>query len=61
MPGHLRVQGLAPLAELVNFQTRLNALTSGQASYTLSMSHHEPVPPNLQQQLVSAYRSQEDE
>jgi elongation factor G len=61
MPGHLRVQGLAPLAELVNFQTRLNALTSGQASYTLSMSHHEAVPPNLQQQLVSAYRSQEDE
>lgn len=61
MPGHLRVQGLAPLAELINFQTRLNALTSGQASYTLSMSHHEPVPPNLQQQLMSAYRSQEDE
>ncbi|WP_395789415.1 elongation factor G [Aquimonas sp.] len=61
MPGQLRVQGLAPLAELVNFQTRLNALTSGQASYTLSLSHHEPVPPNLQQQLVSAYRSHEDE
>jgi len=61
LPGQLRIQGLAPLAELASFQTRLNALTSGQASYTLSLSHYEPVPPNLQAQLVAGFTRQEEE
>lgn len=61
LPGQLRIQGLAPLAELANFQTRLNALTSGQASYGLSLSHYEAVPPAVQSQLVAAYSRREDE
>lgn len=61
LPGQLRIQGLAPLAELATFQTRLNALCSGQASYTLSLSHYEPVPPNVQAQLMAGYRAQEEE
>lgn len=61
LPGQLRIQGLAPLAELATFQTRLNALCSGQASYTLSLSHYEPVPPNVQAQLMAGYRALEEE
>ena len=54
--GQLVVQGQAPLAELAAFQTRLNAMTSGQARYTLAFSHYEPVPPNTQAQLAAAYK-----
>ena len=61
VPGQLIVQGLAPLAELANFQTRLNAMTSGQARYTLAFSHYEAVPPNTQSALVAAHQVQEDE
>ena len=61
VPGQLVVQGLAPLAELANFQTRLNALTSGQARYTLALSHYDPVPPNTQAALVAAHKVQDDD
>jgi len=46
------VRALAPMAELMGYQSRLNALTSGQGRYTLSLSHYEAVPPNVQQQLA---------
>ncbi len=55
------VQGLAPLAELSNYQSRLNALTSGQGSYTLLLSHYEAVPAPIQLQLMAAGNKPEDE
>ncbi|RQW80068.1 MAG: elongation factor G, partial [Methylococcus sp.] len=47
--------GRAPLGELLTFQSRLKSLTAGQGSYTLSLSHYDPVPPNVQRQLVDNY------
>lgn len=54
--GWMRVRAQAALAELVGYQTRLDALTSGQARYTLELSHHEPAPAHVQRQLMDAYR-----
>lgn len=54
VPGSLIVQGLAPLAELASYQTRLNAMTAGQGRYTLLLSHHEAVPPHTQAALMAA-------
>jgi elongation factor G len=59
--GTMVIRGRAPLAELANYQLRLNALTSGQGRYTLSASHYEPVPPAVQQQLVSAHRAGDED
>ncbi len=59
--GMLIVSGQAPLAELENLQSRLKALTGGQGSYTLEFSHHEQVPPNVQQQLAAAFKPEADE
>ncbi|MDY0744458.1 elongation factor G [Paucibacter sp. R3-3] len=61
VPGTMVVQGLAPLAELASYQTRLNAMTSGQGRYTLVLSHYEPVPPNTQTALTSAHKVREEE
>lgn len=60
VPGSLIVQGLAPLAELASYQTRLNAMTAGQGRYTLLLSHYEAVPPNTQAALVAAYKAGDD-
>ncbi|HEY1091901.1 MAG TPA: elongation factor G, partial [Burkholderiaceae bacterium] len=61
VPGVLTVQGLAPLAELSAYQTRLNAMTSGQGRYTLALSHYEAVPPNTQSALMSAHKVRDDD
>lgn len=58
--GQMRVRAHAPLAELTGYQTRLNALTSGQGRYTLSLSHYEPASPTLQQQLMGEHRRSDD-
>ncbi|MCV2357125.1 elongation factor G [Paucibacter sp. B2R-40] len=60
VPGTIIVQGLAPLAELSSYQTRLNALTSGQGRYTLLLSHYDPVPPNTQSQLMAAHKANDE-
>jgi translation elongation factor EF-G len=53
--GQLTINGQAPMAELADYQTRLNAMTAGQGRYTLALSHYEAVPPAVQQQLTSRH------
>jgi elongation factor G len=55
------IKGQAPLSELAGYQSRLNAMTSGQGRYTLALSHYEAVPPTVQQQLTSSYKAHEEE
>ncbi len=59
--GQVIVKGQAPLSELASYQSRLNSLTGGQGRYTLALSHYDPVPPQVQQQLVSQHQVHEDE
>ncbi len=58
--GQLTVNGEAPIAELTDYQSRLNAMTAGQGSYALALSHYEAVPPAVQQQLVGQHKVQDD-
>lgn len=55
--GMLTVAGQVPLSELSNYQSRLKSVTGGAGSYSIAFSHYEPVPPNVQQQLVSEFRA----
>ena len=61
VPGVITVQGLAPLAELASYQTRLNAMTAGQGRYTIALSHYEAVPPQVQSQLMSSYKVKDED
>jgi elongation factor G len=56
-PGVLVVEGQAPLGELEGYSARLKAMTQGRASWTMSLSHYEQAPPQLQQQLATEYQS----
>jgi elongation factor G len=59
--GALAVVAQAPLSELSSYQSRLNALTGGQGRYTIEFSHYEPVPPQVQQQLVSQHKVRDED
>jgi elongation factor G len=62
LPGHLAtVSALVPLAEISDYQTRLKALTGGQGTYSMELSHYDPVPPRRQQELMQAYRPRAEE
>jgi elongation factor G len=60
-PGTMTIRGQAPMSELLGYQTRLNALTSGQGRYTVDFSHYEAVPPNTQKLLVSEFKVRDDD
>jgi elongation factor G len=60
-PGQMLVKGLAPLSELSGYQSRLNALTSGQGRYSIELSHYEAVPPNVQTQLMAQFKVRDED
>jgi len=58
------VSGTVPMSELDGYAGRLKAITQGNGSYSMELSHFEPVPPNVQQQLAAehkAHRRDEEE
>ena len=59
--GAMMVNGQVPLSELNGYQARLNGMTGGQGRYTLELSHYDPVPPSVQQQLMGQYKVGDDE
>jgi len=59
--GQVVVRGLVPMSELSGYQSRLNAMTSGQGRYTIELSHYDPVPPTMQQQLIAQYHVKDEE
>ena len=62
LPGQrATVTALAPLAEITDYQSRLKALTGGEGSYTMDLSHYDPVPPRKQQELMQAWRPRQEE
>ena len=62
LPGQLAtVSALVPLAEIIDYQSRLKALTGGEGSYVMALSHYDPVPSRRQQELVQAFRPRAEE
>jgi elongation factor G len=59
--GLMEIEGQAPMAELSSFQSQLKSMTGGVGSYTMSLSHYDAVPPNVQQQLIDAFKPRGDE
>ena len=55
LPGNMCcVQAQAPLAEVMQYNSQLRSVTGGQGSYTMELSHYEPVPGNVQQHIIAA-------
>ncbi|QDU79435.1 Elongation factor G [Polystyrenella longa] len=59
--GYQIIHAKAPLAEVMTYARALSSMTGGQGSFTMDLSHYEPVPPNEQQKIVSAATHATDE
>jgi elongation factor G len=58
--GRAEIQALVPLAELQDYLSRLKALTGGEGTYSMDLSHYDPVPPRRQQELVAAFKPHDE-
>ncbi len=62
LPGGMTTtSGLAPLSELGSYQSTLKSITGGAGSYTISLSHYDPVPARTQQELMAAFKPAAEE
>ncbi|MBT8136201.1 MAG: elongation factor G [Gammaproteobacteria bacterium] len=59
--GEVAIAGQVPLAELNDYQSRLKSITGGEGSYTMNFSHYDPVPPQTQKDLQSAFQPGNDD
>jgi elongation factor G len=59
--GEIVVKAQVPLSELEGYAAELKSVTAGRGRYALDFSHYEPVPPQVQQRLVDAWRPRHEE
>ena len=50
-----------PLAEVTTYARSLSSITGGQGSYSMEFSHYDPVPGNVQQDIIKAAKVEEEE
>jgi elongation factor G len=46
---------------VAQYNSQLKSVTGGQGSYSMELSHYEPVPPNVQQAVIAQYKRTEEE
>ncbi len=56
--GMVLIRAQVPLSEVANYNSQLKSVTGGQGSYSMELSHYEPTPPNIQQQVVAQYKKE---
>ncbi|MHC4768678.1 MAG: elongation factor G [Planctomycetota bacterium] len=62
LPGDLAViKTEVPLSEVMSYSSQLKSITGGTGSYTMEYSHDERTPPNVQAEVVKAFKPKEDE
>jgi elongation factor G len=50
--GYQVIKAEVPLAEILDFSSKLNSMTSGQGYFTMKFSRYEEVPRNLQDKII---------
>ncbi len=55
------IQAQVPLSEVTQYNSQLKSVTGGRGSYSMTLSHYELVPPNVQQQIVAQYTKKKEE
>jgi len=59
--GLVTIRADIPLSSLSDYHTELKSLTQGQGTYAMEFSHYDPVPSNVQQDLIKAHRPKNEE
>jgi elongation factor G len=53
--GQQLLKATVPLSEVLTYATQLKSMTAGQGSFAMEFRSYEPVPPNVQHQIVEKY------
>jgi elongation factor G len=49
------IQAQCPLATMLDYSTQLRSITAGEGSFSMRFAHYEPVPPNVQADVVKRH------
>jgi elongation factor G len=49
------IKAQVPLSEVTQYNSQLKSVTGGRGSYSMTFSHYEIVPPNIQANVIAAY------
>ncbi|MCA8943995.1 MAG: elongation factor G [Planctomycetes bacterium] len=61
MDGALQViTAQVPMKEMQDYATQLRSMTAGEGTFTMDPSHYEPVPANVQQDIVAAHKKAQE-
>ena len=55
------IKAQVPLSEVTQYNSQLKSVTGGRGSYSMTLSHYELVPPNIQQQIIAQYAKKKEE
>lgn len=62
LPGGMTlIRASAPLAELGSYQSQLKSITGGEGSFSMELSHYEPLPAHIQKEMTKAFEPGEEE
>ncbi|HPU23987.1 MAG TPA: hypothetical protein PL149_07540, partial [Candidatus Kapabacteria bacterium] len=56
-----KIKARMPLAELDKYATALRSMTQARATYSAKFVEYQTVPPNVQQELIEAYKKSQQE
>jgi elongation factor G len=54
------VESSVPQSEMLRYATDLRSMTQGRGSYTMKVSHYDPVPAHLQQKIIDEHKKEHD-
>jgi elongation factor G len=54
------VEASVPQSEMLRYATDLRSMTQGRGTYTMKVSHYDPVPAHLQQKIVEEHKKEHD-
>ena len=55
------VHAEVPLREVMTYARTLSSMTGGQGSYSMEFSHYDPMPGNIQQDVIAKAQLDEEE
>jgi elongation factor G len=54
------IEASVPQSEMLRYATDLRSMTQGRGTYTMRVSHYDPVPAHLQQKIIEEHKKETD-
>ena len=55
------VKAQVPLKEIHGYSTQLRSMTNGRGTYTMTFSHYDPVPGDIQKKIIDEYEASREQ